>query len=204
MNTEAKTILVVDDNPITARCVGNLIPRIGFDAVLAFHGEEALNHLADAQFVAVISDVDMPGMNGFELLQNIRLYHSELPVVLITASCNAAWREAARASGAWALLEKPVTFDHLDALLGNGAETHRGVKGMHVFRPSQNQFPRTHKASPQVASIPSIHARQTTARAKVFCGIGRVCKMHDAQVAPVQVAMALPPSARTKDDAKTP
>jgi CheY-like chemotaxis protein len=142
MNTEAKTILVVDDNPITARCVGNLIPRIGFGAVLAFHGEEALNHLAEAQFVAVISDVDMPGMNGFELLQNIRLHHPEMPVVLMTASSNAAWREAARACGAWALLEKPVTSDHPHALLRNGAETHRHLEGMHVFRPPQAPFPR--------------------------------------------------------------
>lgn len=159
MNTEEKTILVVDDSPITARCVGNLIPRIGFGAVLAFHGEEALNHLAHAQFAAVISDVDMPGMNGFELLETIRLCRPELPVVLMTASCNAAWREAARACGAWALLEKPVTSDHLHALLGNGAETHRHLEGLHVFRPPQTQFPRTHKASPQAASILPIYRR---------------------------------------------
>jgi chemosensory pili system protein ChpA (sensor histidine kinase/response regulator) len=159
MSTGAKAILVVDDNPITARCVGSLVSRIGFDAVLAFHGEEALNRLAEAQFVAVISDVDMPRVTGFELLHNIRLCYPETPVVLMTGSCNEDWRESARAGGAWAFLEKPVTSDQLDALFRNGAETHRDVPGMRVFRPPQAQLPRAHQASPQVNWVPPTYGR---------------------------------------------
>lgn len=160
MNTEPTTILVVDDNPITARCVGNLIPRLGFGAVLAFHGEEALNHLADAPFVAVISDVDMPGMTGFDLLQSVRLHYPDLPVALMTASANHQWREAARVCGAWALLEKPVTSAQLHALLGNGAETHRGVEGLHLFQPPQTPLPHTHQPRSRAPHgvLPASHA----------------------------------------------
>lgn len=135
MEAETKMILVVDDNPITARWVECLARRVGLNAVLAFDGEEALNRLTEEKFAAVISDVEMPGMNGFELLQNIHLLHPEIPVILMSAYCEAQWREAARAWGALALLEKPVNTDQLAALVGSDAEAHRNdpIKGMHVF-----------------------------------------------------------------------
>ena len=50
MDTETKMILVVDDNPITARWVGYLTGRVGFSVVLASNGEEAVNRLAEQQF----------------------------------------------------------------------------------------------------------------------------------------------------------
>lgn len=135
MDAETKTILVVDDNPMTARWVECLVRRMGFDAVLAFNGDEAIRYLAKQTVVAVISDVEMPVMNGFDLLQFIRLRFPELPVILMSATSNAERREAARAYGALALLEKPVNTDHLAALVGSDAEAHRNdpVKGLHVF-----------------------------------------------------------------------
>ena len=128
-------ILVVDDNPITARWVGYLTGRVGFSVVLASNGEEAVNRLAEQQFAAVISDVEMPGMNGFELLQNIRLLYPEMPVILMTVFCDGKRREAARAWGAQALLEKPVNMDQLTELFSGGQEAHRNdsVEGLHVF-----------------------------------------------------------------------
>lgn len=135
MDAETKKVLVVDDNPITARWVECLVRRMGFDAAVAFNGEEAIRHLAEQTFAAVISDVEMPVMNGFDLLQFIRLRFPDLPVVLMSVTCNAERREAARVYGALALLEKPVNTDHLAALIGSGAAAphHGPVKGMHVF-----------------------------------------------------------------------
>lgn len=128
-------ILVVDDNPMTARWVECLVRRMGFDAAVAFDGEEAIHHLAEQPFAFVISDVEMPVMNGFDLLQFIRLRWPDLPVILMSATCNAERREAARVNGALALLEKPVNTDHLAALIGSGAAAHRHdpVKGMTLF-----------------------------------------------------------------------
>lgn len=128
-------ILVVDDNPITARWVGYLTGRVGFSVVLASHGEEALNRLAEQPFAAVISDVEMPGMNGFELLQNIRLLYPGMPVILMTVSCDEEHREAAQAWGAQALLGKPVNMDQLSELFSGGQEAHRhdSIQGLHVF-----------------------------------------------------------------------
>lgn len=123
MDSELNTILVVDDTPITARWVGYVVGRLGFNTVLAFNGAEALNCLAQQQFVAVISDVEMPGMNGFELLQNVREFYPTLPVILMSASCNEERRRTASACGAQAFLEKPINADQLTRLFGGAPET---------------------------------------------------------------------------------
>ena len=137
MTAPPQSVLIVDDNPITARCVGHLVRCLGFGVAFAFHGEEALRHLAQSPFAAVITDVDMPGMTGFELLLNIRLDHPQLPVALMTSSPSDTWREAAHACDAWAFLEKPVSASHVLALLANGAHNHPEIPGLHLFRPQK-------------------------------------------------------------------
>ncbi len=132
MDSEENMILVVDDTAITARWVGYVAGRLGFTPVLAFSGEDALNCLAQHHFVAVISDVEMPGMNGFELLQNIREFYPEMPVILMSASCNEERRRAARACGAQAFLEKPVNADQLARLFGGGQEAQANPPERHV------------------------------------------------------------------------
>lgn len=125
MDSEANRILVVDDTPITARWVGYVAGRLGFNAVLAFNGEEALSRLAEQPFAAVISDVEMPGMNGFELLQNIRQFHPAMPVILMSAFWNEERREAAQACAAQGMLQKPINADQLAELFGGRRETRR-------------------------------------------------------------------------------
>lgn len=122
MDSEENTILIVDDTPITARWVGYVAGRLGFNTVLAFTAEEALNCLAQQPFVAVISDVEMPGMNGFELLQTIREFYPALAVILMSARCDEERRRTAHACGAQAFLEKPVNEDQLVSLFGGKPE----------------------------------------------------------------------------------
>ncbi len=116
--SENKAILVVDDNPMTARWVGHLATQMGYGAVLASDGEQALQCLAEEPFAAVVSDVDMPAMHGFELLRNIRRLYPQMPVALMQVFWDDECRKAARAEGARALLEKPVNLDRLSAALG--------------------------------------------------------------------------------------
>src|SRR5574338_664794 len=133
MDAETKPILVVDDNPITARWVESLVRRIGFEVIVAFDGEDAIHQLAEQPVGTVISDVEMPVMNGFDLLQFIRLRWPELPVILMSATSNAERREAARRLGAMAFLEKPVNSDQLAALIGGKPHRNEPVDGLHLF-----------------------------------------------------------------------
>ena len=121
MNFETNAILVVDDSEIVAYYVGQLVGRMGFRVVLASNGQEALDRLAGEEFIAVVSDVEMPVMGGFELARKIRLIYPELPVVLISGSFDEERRQTAMASGARELLEKPVTAAQLVTILGLGA-----------------------------------------------------------------------------------
>jgi len=110
-------ILVVDDHPHSAEIVGRLLQRQGYRATLIFCAKEALRRLASEQFDAVISDVEMDGMSGFELLTQIRLRHVFLPVILMTAFFDEEKRVVAQFSGAVALLRKPFSDAELDAIL---------------------------------------------------------------------------------------
>jgi CheY-like chemotaxis protein len=133
MDAETKPVLVVDDNPMTARWVEALVRRMGFNTAVAFDGEDAIRQLAEQPFEAVITDVEMPVMNGFDLLQFVRLRWPDLPVILMSATGNAERREAARAYGATAFLQKPVNSDHLAALIGAKAQFNEPVQGLHFF-----------------------------------------------------------------------
>ncbi len=164
---ETTSILVVDDDATTARWVACLASRMGFNALVAPDAGEALNRLTERRFVAVISDVEMPGMNGLELLQDIRLHFPELPVILMTAFCDKERLQAARAWGALALLEKPVRSDHLAVLLGTGAEADRkpSVKGLHLLSAPATETSRADQASSRTHLPPSIYEREEPAPA---------------------------------------
>jgi CheY-like chemotaxis protein len=117
MSFEAKTVLVVDDSPLVAYAVGCQAARMGFIVELAGNGEEALQRLAETSFVAVVSDVEMPVMGGFELCRNIRLRYPEIPVVMMSGLFTEERHQTALASGAKEFLEKPVTMAQLAAAL---------------------------------------------------------------------------------------
>lgn len=109
LTTNRGRILVVDDDPVCLKCTAQVLEDAGFVTVLASDGEEALNCLAACRVDAVVSDVMMPRMNGFDLLEDIRGRFSSVPVILITASKHEKLQEAAAlVCGATAVLEKPL------------------------------------------------------------------------------------------------
>jgi CheY-like chemotaxis protein len=83
---DARSILVVDDSAVSRAQVSGLIRHgTGRAVVVAEGGEEALAILARFQPAAVITDLQMPGMNGLELVEKIRAEYSRIPVILMTA-----------------------------------------------------------------------------------------------------------------------
>jgi CheY-like chemotaxis protein len=115
----AFAILVVDDDPDLRRYVRRSLKRPGHpetQVVEAGDGPEALRIVADAPLDLVITDVVMPGMDGFNLVQAIRRSHSadRLPVLVMTGE--GSWREAeseAARVGAQAVLSKPFNAHKL-------------------------------------------------------------------------------------------
>ena len=86
----------------------------------AASGAEALDRLAgeiQPALIAVLSDINMPGMDGLELLTEIKQRFPDLPVMLVTAYGDDDRRRRARELGAFEFTTKPVDFDQLKAQL---------------------------------------------------------------------------------------
>ena len=114
------SILVVDDEPDVADLFRQRFRRETRQGKFVMHfatsGEQALNRLAEEfqpVLIAVLSDINMPGMDGLELLGEIKERRPDLPVMLVTAYGDDERRHRARKLGASEFINKPVDFDQL-------------------------------------------------------------------------------------------
>jgi len=118
------SILVVDDEPDVADLFRQRFRREVRQGDYVMHfaasGAEALDRLAGEihpTLVAVLSDINMPGMDGLQLLAEIKQRFPDLPVMMVTAYGDEERRHRAADYGAAEFITKPVDFDHLKAQL---------------------------------------------------------------------------------------
>jgi len=118
------SILVVDDEPDIADLFRQRFRRETRRGTYVLHfaasGEEALDRLAgeiEPQLIVILSDINMPGMDGLELLHVIKERRPDLPVMMVTAYGDDDRRRRATQLGAMGFLTKPVDFDLLRAHL---------------------------------------------------------------------------------------
>ncbi len=111
-------VLVVDDSITTRTLEKNILETAGFDVQVAIDGAEAFSMLAEQEFDLVISDVEMPNMNGLELTAQIKStpQYRDIPVVLLTSLAKPEQREAGLRAGADAYLVKSQ-FDQGELLV---------------------------------------------------------------------------------------
>ena len=114
------SILVVDDEPDVANLFRQSFRREARQGTYVMHfaasGEQALDVLAGEirpRLAVVLSDINMPGMDGLELLGEIKQRRPDLPVMMVTAYGDDDRRRRARELGAFEFITKPVDFDHL-------------------------------------------------------------------------------------------
>lgn len=81
-----------------------------------------LDSAQDADLILILSDINMPGMSGLDLLPHIRARRPDVPVFMITAYGDAATRAKALERGARAFLTKPINFTELRALIDERLE----------------------------------------------------------------------------------
>lgn len=110
-------VLVVEDDPRLREAVVDTLMLKGFQVSEAAHGIEALNLLRHQQIDLVLSDINMPGMDGLELLQNVKQETPWLPVILMTAYGDVGQAVKAMQRGADDYLMKPFELKELDDLL---------------------------------------------------------------------------------------
>jgi chemosensory pili system protein ChpA (sensor histidine kinase/response regulator) len=115
----APLVLVVDDSITVRRVTQRLLKREGFRVALANDGLHALEVLRDEKPAVVLSDIEMPRMDGFELVRNIRADETmrDLPVIMITSRIAQKHRDHAVELGVDHYLGKPYAEDELLALI---------------------------------------------------------------------------------------
>jgi chemosensory pili system protein ChpA (sensor histidine kinase/response regulator) len=124
---EMPTILVVDDSLTMRKVLGRLLEREGYRVVIAKDGMDALQVLQDISPDIILTDIEMPRMDGFELTRNIRgdARFAETPLVIISSRTAEKHRNLAQELGVNAFLGKPVQDDELltqvSMLLGRAA-----------------------------------------------------------------------------------
>ena len=118
------SILVVDDEPDVADLFRQRFRREVRDGTYVMHfansGEAALQQLTDGiepTLIVILSDINMPGMDGLQLLRHVKEQRPDMPVMMVTAYGDDERRRRAIDLGAIGFLTKPVDFDTLKARL---------------------------------------------------------------------------------------
>jgi len=112
---EAVEILIVEDSPTQAQQVKYLLEQHLYSVTLANSGEQALDHLGRHRPTLVITDIIMPGMNGYELCRTIKSNEEtkDIPVILLTSLANSEDVLEGLSCGADNFISKPYNEEYL-------------------------------------------------------------------------------------------
>jgi CheY-like chemotaxis protein len=117
--------LVVDDEEAVLRVHARTLSKAGYEVETAADGLAAERALAQGSFDVVLSDIDMPGMNGIALLERVRQRDLDVPVVLITGNPSVETAIRAMEYGALRYLVKPVLPEALVKMADDAVRLHR-------------------------------------------------------------------------------
>ena len=121
------SVLVVDDEEIMREILGTLLEREGYAVRLAASGQEGLDLARSLPFDAVIVDVMMPGIDGLQVLDELKKHDEELPVLMVTAYASMESAISAMKKGAFDYITKPFKNDEVLVVLRNAVERRRLV-----------------------------------------------------------------------------
>ena len=108
---------MTDDDETVRKTVGQYLAARGHSLKTASDGAQALILIKESTPNLVISDIQMPGMDGIDFLKAIRERFQDLPVILMTGYATADTAIAALRNGAYDYLKKPIQFDEIQACL---------------------------------------------------------------------------------------
>ena len=118
-------ILIVDDEVSMRQFLEIMLSMEGYKVSSAGNGKEALNMLKDTIYDLIVSDVQMPGMNGIELLRNVKEVCPDTTVIMITAYASTESGVEAMKAGAYDYITKPFKVDEIKLIIKNALEKKR-------------------------------------------------------------------------------
>jgi CheY-like chemotaxis protein len=112
-----KKILIAEDDDISYIYTSTILNHQGNQLERAYNGEEAVEMCRNNDFSAILMDIKMPLMDGYQATQLIREFNQDIPIIALTAFAFSDDREKALAQGCTDYLSKPVKKEHLVGVL---------------------------------------------------------------------------------------
>jgi len=114
-----QTILVIDDSRTIRQLISHTLESAGFDYVTADDGLEGLAAFKEKRFDAVLTDINMPNLDGFGVMEGIRRgdTNRKVPILAITTESSQEFKDRARALGATGWIVKPFDDKQLIDIL---------------------------------------------------------------------------------------
>ena len=115
----AKIIMTADDSASIRQMVSFTLKDAGYEVVEAVDGKDALNKLNSAKINMLITDLNMPNMNGIELIKEARAIPAFkcIPIIMLTTESQAGKKQEGKAAGATGWIVKPFKPEQLIAVI---------------------------------------------------------------------------------------
>ncbi|HYC86948.1 MAG TPA: ATP-binding protein, partial [Chryseosolibacter sp.] len=152
ISRRAGSVLLVEDNPINQVVAVKFLTKWGLDVKVANDGSEAVDIAREKKFHAILMDLQMPRMDGYEAARKIRAlddpYYKTVPIIALTASAMSDIKEAAALSGMNGFVSKPFQPDELYGVLSTYIP--ENTNGMHESRVTVNCLDLYSEADPDL------------------------------------------------------
>lgn len=152
----AERVLIVDDDDIVRESLSAVLQNRGFACEQAIDGEQALQRLGEQEFDVVITDLEMPRLNGIELIERASLLNNRTSFILITAYGSMETAIEALRKGAFDYLLKPLNFEDVAIKVKKLLEHRRLVQENQALRQeinSQYNFSNIIGAGPAIRQV---------------------------------------------------
>ena len=110
-------LMVVDDDAVTRQTMEDILTDEGDEVMLAQDGHDASEQLARRMPQLLLTDLEMPELNGEQLIEHVRATHPQLPILVLTSRLVIDARREAQRLGVTGYLNKPIEIDTLLSLV---------------------------------------------------------------------------------------
>lgn len=157
-------ILAIDDDSIIRTLLTNILTKAGYEVVTASDGESGLELAVTSNPDLVVTDFQMPGLTGLDVVTELQKTQPGLPVILLTAHGDVALTIKSIQLGAYDFIEKPIQMQELLDVIRNGLEVSRQSRSL------------TEAISPEVrkAIEDNLLVGKTPVMREIFKNIGRI------------------------------
>jgi len=112
MNSK-RNILIVDDERVVCDAIGRLLNDRGYRAEVAYGGAAAIEHIEKESFDAVLIDIRMPKVDGFDVLEALKTKRPDSKAIMMTSYADISSAVDSISKGAIDILSKPIDIDEL-------------------------------------------------------------------------------------------